>query len=94
MKYGIERKRQTKKLREHSLLSRAPQFPGTHFFKARHANSQANVQRWQFLLTTLSTQVAHRAAIVFRARVREALSMVGQPSSGYELLVRVTCGCC
>ena len=51
------------------LLSRAHQFLGTHFFKARLANSQANVQRWQFVLTTLSTQVAHRVAIVFRARV-------------------------
>jgi hypothetical protein len=49
------------------LLSRARQLPGTHFFKARHANSQANVQRWQFVLTASSTRVAHRAAIMFRA---------------------------
>jgi hypothetical protein len=58
-----------KEVREHASFKQGTPVPGTHLFKARHANSQANVQRWQFVLTTLSTQVAHRAAIVFRARV-------------------------
>jgi len=58
-----------KQVKGHAPFKQGTPVPGTRFFKARHANSQANVQRWQFVLTTLIAQVAHRAAIVFRARV-------------------------